>query len=161
MDIYKYLQENFSLNTREDYRKCNLLNTTKKILCDVGLPNQPLNFLQFNIEEIENIKFNEEHIIIGNDFGTNICINSKEEIVSIDSENEYPMRFINKNLETFIEFIITFLSYEDKINNADDDEIMQVIQEIKKEFNIIDIQALSNEENWWSIILEQIELGLM
>lgn len=161
MDIYKYLQENFSLNTREDYRKCNLSNTTKKILCDVGLPNQPLNFLQFNIEEIENIKFNEEHIIIGNDFGTNICINSKEEIVSIDSENEYPMRFINKNLETFIEFIITFLSYEDKINNADDDEIMQVIQEIKKEFNIIDIQALSNEENWWSIILEQIELGLM
>lgn len=33
----------------------------KKILCDIGLPNQPLNFLQFDIEEIENIKFNEEN----------------------------------------------------------------------------------------------------
>lgn len=161
MDIYKCLQEKFELITREEYRNCDLSNTTKKILCDVGLPKEPLYFVQFNIKEIENIKLDEEHIIIGNDFGTNICINYKDEIVSIDLENEYPIRFINKSLETFLECIITFLTYEDKINDADDDEINQVLQEIKKEFDMIDIQALSNEENWWSVVLEQIELGLM
>lgn len=161
MDIFKDLQEKFKLITREEYRNYNLSNTTKKILCDMGLPNEPLNFIQFNIEEIENIKLDEEHIIIGNDFGTNICINYKDEIVSIDLENEYPIRFINKNLETFLEFIVIFLLYEDKINDADDDEIKQVMQELRKEFDMIDIQALSNEENWWSIILEQIELGVM
>lgn len=161
MEIYKYLQEKFKLITREGYRNCNLSNNTKKILCDIGLPYEPLNFIQFNIEEIENIKLDEEYIIIGNDFGTNICVNHKDEIVSIDTENEYPIRFINKNLETFLEFTIIFLSYENKINAANDDEINQVIQEIKTEFDMIDIQALSSAENWWSIILEQIELGIM
>lgn len=136
-------------------------NNTKKILCDIGLPNEPLNFIQFNFEEIENIKLDEENVIIGNDFATSICINCKDEVVSIDLENEYPIRFINKNLETFLEFITIFLSYEDKINDADDDEIKKVMREVRQKFDKIDIQALSNEENWWSILLEQIELGLM
>lgn len=161
MDIYEYLQEKFKLITRADYRNCDLSNNTKKILCDIGLPYEPLSFIQFNIGEIENVKLNEEYIIIGNDFGTNICINHKDEILSIDIQNEYPIRFINKNLETFLKFVIIFLLHENEINDADDDEIKQVIKEIRTEFNMIDIQALSSEENWWSIILEQIELGVM
>lgn len=161
MDVYEYLQEKFKLITREDYRNCDLSNNTKKILCDIGLPYEPLNFIQFNIEEIENIKLDEDYIIIGNDFGTNICVNHKDEIVSIDTENEYPIRFINKDLETFLKFIVIILLHENEIDEADDDEINQVMQKVRTEFNIVDIQALSSEENWWSIILEQIELGVM
>lgn len=74
MDIYSYLKQNFKLITREKYRKCNLSNSTKKILCDIGLPNKPLDFIQFNIQEIKNIILDKEHIIVGNDFGTYICI---------------------------------------------------------------------------------------
>ena len=161
MDVYECLQEKFKLITREDYRNCDLSNNTKKILCDIGLPYEPLNFIQFNIEEIENIKLDEDYIIIGNDFGTNICVNHKDEIVSIDTENEYPIRFINKDLETFLKFIVIILLHENEIDEADDDEINQVMQKVRTEFNIVDIQALSSEENWWSIILEQIELGVM
>jgi len=161
MDEYEYLQKKFKLVTREDYRNCDLSNNTKKILCDIGLPYEPLNFIQFNIGEIENIKLDEEYIIIGNDFGTNICINHKDELISVDKGNEYPIRFINKNLESFLKFVVVFLLQENKINEADDDEINQIMQRIRTEFDIIDSQALSSEENWWSIILEQIELGVM
>lgn len=161
MDVYECLQEKFKLITREDYRNCDLSNNTKKILCDIGLPYKPLNFIQFNIEEIENIKLDEDYIIIGNDFGTNICVNHKDEIVSIDTENEYPVRFINKDLETFLKFIVIFLSHENEIEEADDDEIDQVMKKVTTEFDMTDIRALSSEENWWSIILEQIELGVM
>ncbi len=161
MDVYECLQEKFKLITREDYRNCDLSNNTKKILCDIGLPYEPLNFIQFNIEEIEDIKLDKDYIIIGNDFGTNICVNHKDEIVSIDTENEYPIRFINKDLETFLKFIVIFLSHENEIEEADDDEIDQVMQKVRTEFDMTDIRALSSEENWWSIILEQIELGVM
>lgn len=161
MDVYECLQEKFKLITREDYRNCDLSNNTKKILCDIGLPYEPLNFIQFNIEEIEDIKLDKDYIIIGNDLGTNICVNHKDEIVSIDTENEYPIRFINKDLETFLKFIVIFLSHENEIEEADDDEIDQVMQKVRKEFDMTDIRALSSEENWWSIILEQIELGVM
>lgn len=161
MDVYEYFQENFKLVTREDYRNCDLSNDTKKILCDIGLPYAPINYVQFNIGEIENIILNEEYIIIGNDFGTNICINHKDELVSVDMENEYPIRFINKNLEAFLKFVVILLSLENEINEADDDEIDQIMQKIRTEFDMIDSLALSNEENWWSIILEQIEMGVI
>lgn len=161
MDVYECLQEKFKLITREDYRNCDLSNNTKKILCDIGLPYEPLNFIQFNIEEIEDIKLDKDYIIIGNDFGTNICVNHKDEIVSIDTENEYPIRFINKDLETFLKFIVILLSHENEIEEADDDEIDLVMKKVRKEFDMTDIRALSSEENWWSIILEQIEFGVM
>ena len=76
-------------------------------------------------------------------------------------ENEYPVRFINKNLESFLKFVVILLLQENDITEADDDEINQIMQKIRTEFNMIDIRALSSEENWWSIILEQIELGVM
>ena len=160
MNVYEYLQEKFELVTREDYRNCDLSNDTKKILCDIGLPYDPINFIQFNIGEIDNIKFNEEYIIIGNDFGTNICINHKDELVSVDMENEYPVRFINENLESFLKFVVILLLMENEINEAGD-EINQIMKKIRTEFDMIDIQALSSEENWWSIILEQIEMGVI
>ena len=157
MQIYEYLQKKFKLTKREKYRSCPLSNRTKEILCDIGLPTEPLHFIQFH-EEIENIIADEKHIIIGSDLGTDICVNEKDEVVSIDPEKEYPTRFVNKNLETFLGFIVIFLLYEEKLKNADDNEINQVIQEIRKEFYLLDMQALSNEENWWPIILEQIML---
>ena len=60
-----------------------------------------------------------------------------------------------------MKFIVIILLHENEIDEADDDEINQVMQKVRTEFNIVDIQALSSEENWWSIILEQIELGVM
>lgn len=161
MDIYEYFKNNFQLFTQEKYKDCELSYNTKKILCEIGLPEEPLNFIQFNIKSIENIRLGEEYIIIGNDYGTSICVNLKDEIVSVDPNHEYPPRYINKNLEIFLKFISIFLAYADKMIDANDTEIYLIMKAMKTEFNIVDIHALSNEENWWSIILEQIELGLM
>jgi hypothetical protein len=36
-----------------------------------------------------------------------------------------------------------------------------MIDGIKKEFDIVDINALADEDNWWSVILEQHEEGIM
>ena len=161
MTIYDFLQNRFKLNTRKDYNNFDLTENTKKILCDVGLPKEPLGFIKFNIDELKTLKHEDDFVIIGTDLGTNICINKNDEIISVDFENEYPTRLINKNLESFLHFIVIFLLHEDKINSADDDTISQIIQKIKAEFEQIDELALNNQENWWSIILEQIETGMM
>lgn len=161
MDVYKYFASNFELFRKEEYRSCDLSAESKKILCDIGLPKEPLSFLQFNIETIKYIQLGDEYIIIGNDYGTSICINKKDEIVSVDPENEYPTRFINKNLICLLKCINIYLSYQEKLIDVNDDEIIKVIEEIKREYEKIDIEALNNEENWWSVILEQVELGLM
>lgn len=157
MDTYEYLKSNFKLYKQEKYNNVNLSADTRRILCDIGLPYQPLEFIQFNIEEIDNIKLDENYIVIGNDFGTNICINDKDEVVSVDIKNEYPIRYINKNLKSFLNCIIIFSMHENEINNADEEEIKMIIKKVRKEFDETDVYALNNEENWWSVILEQIE----
>ena len=75
-------------------------------------------------------------------------------------ENEYPTRFINKNLEAFLHFIVIFLLHENEINESDD-SISKIIQKIKIDFEKIDSSALNSQENWWPTILEQIEAGIM
>ena len=60
-----------------------------------------------------------------------------------------------------MKFVVILLSLENEINEADDDEIDHIMQKIRTEFDMIDSLALSNEENWWSIILEQIEMGVI
>lgn len=107
MNIYDFWQNRFKLNTRKDYNNFDLTENTKKILCDIGLPKEPLGFIKFNIDELKTLK------------------------------------------------------HEDEINSADDDTISQIIQKIKAEFEQIDELALNNQENWWPIILEQIETGMM
>ena len=161
MNIYDFLQNRFKLNTRKDYNNFDLTENTKKILCDIGLPKEPLGFIKFNIDELKTLKHEDDFVIIGTDLGTNICINKNDEIISVDFENEYPTRLINKNLESFLHFIVIFLLHEDEINSAADDNISQIIQKIKAEFEQIDELALNNQENWWSIILKQIETGMM
>ena len=161
MDINEYLKRNFKLTRQEKYRNCNLSDNTKRILCDVGLPEEPIYFIHFNVDQIDGIRLNENYIVIGNDLGTDICISFKEEIVSVDPQHVYPARFINTNLECFIKFIVIYLLYAEKIVNASDEEINNILTDIRKEFDLVDKCALHDEENWWSIILEQIEAGLM
>lgn len=127
----------------------------RNFLSNMGLTEESLNFIQFNIKEIR--KIDKEHMVIGWDLGTDICVNQNGEIVSVDPAHEYPTRFINKNMESFFQFIAVYLSYKDEITNADEDNMVRIITEIKRKFNKIDIQALSNEENWWSVLLEQLE----
>ena len=161
VNTYKYLKENFKCFKREEYRKYNISDESKKVLCDIGLPNIKLNFIDLCHAEIENIYLENELIVIGNDYGTLICINSKNEIVAFDQENEYPLRFINNSLKCLLNFLIIYISYQNKLYNLTDEQIEKEIQEIRKKFNKIDKRALENEENWWSIILEQLELGLI
>lgn len=162
MDIYKYLAKKYELYTNKEFRECNLSKNTEKILCDIGLPKNPLNFIQFDISEIKKINLSDEYIIIGDDFGTKVCIGPKEQIVSVDLEGEYPIRFINQNLETFLKCIVTYTLYENELSNINDDySVKKILKKVSSEFKAVDILALSEEESWWSIILEQIEVALL
>ena len=101
------------------------------------------------------------YTVIGNDYGTDICINSKGEIISLDPEQELPTRFINRDLETFLKFLNIFTAYHMKVREVDEEKQIQILDEMKEEFDKLDSRALDYEDNWWSVILEQMEMGLM
>lgn len=158
--MFDYLKNHFELFTREEYRELDISAESKKILCDIGLPENPLPFLRFDVKAADNLIMND-YVVIGSDFGTNICLNSSDEVISVDPELEYPTRFINTNLTCLLECIIIYLKHEKEIAEADDNNVDRLIADIKSEFTQADPQSLQNDENWWSIILEQVETGLI
>lgn len=162
MDTFEYLKKNFELYTQEEYKKSNLSQSTKRILCEIGLPEEPIEAVQFNMRSTKKITVINGNVVIGNNEGTYICVNTQDEIIAIDPQSELPIRFINKNLNSFLDYIVIFLTFRDKALSASDEkEEMQVLEEMRKEFEKIDGKALCYEENWWAVILEQIEMGLM
>ena len=134
MNIYEYLEENLYLVIYEKYR-----DHKNSVDADLSCG----------------------YTVIGNDYRTDICIDSKGEIISSDPEQELPARFINRDLETFLKFLNIFTAYHMKVREVDEEKQIQILDEMKEEFNKIDSRALDSEDNWWSVILEQMEMGLM
>lgn len=79
----------------------------------------------------------------------------------MDPDHELPTRFINQDLKSFLKFLDLFTVYYTKIGEAGEEEQLQILEKLKEEFNRIDSRALDYEDNWWLVILEQIEMGLM
>lgn len=162
MDTFEYLRKNFILYTKEKYNNSYLSPYTKEILCNIGIPEEPIESLKFDVRLNEDIQLFEENIVIGNNEGINICINQKNEIIAIDPQDKLFSRYINKDLKSFLDYIVIFLISKEKALNAkNENEKQKILEEMLKKFDILDKFALSDEENWWSVIVEQIEMGLM
>ncbi len=104
----------------------------------------------------------ETYLILGDDYGTKISLKAGiEDIWSIDPTKQLPARFINKNIKCFLEFLNIYYSHQEEIKAASDMEVTNIVRKIQSEFNKTDTHSLNNLDNWWSIILEQAEDGLL
>jgi|UPI00051A66AD hypothetical protein len=148
-----------------------LTQQTKEILATVGLP--------MNAEEMKEDPFyihfyNEprlaqggDYIILGDNEGSEIGIYVETgELYFLSADPvSVQRRFINSDIGKFLMFLKIYLRYRPQLVNAmeceDDEEKRSVIvNEIKRQFNQADSKALSDEESYWSVILEQVEEGL-
>lgn len=77
MDIENIICNEKSLVRNEKYRELVADDFAKKILCDIGLPVNPVYFIHFNINKID-FPSMDNYIVIGDDYGTKICINIME-----------------------------------------------------------------------------------
>lgn len=120
-----------------------------------------LNISFYN--EFERISNEDEnYVVIGDDYGTKLCISEKTNaVVSIDVEESMSIRFVNSNIESFLNFLQIYFTRRPELSTADDDEAIEIVKLIRDNFNMLDSSALNNEDNWWSVILEQTEQGLL
>ncbi|WP_024833712.1 SUKH-4 family immunity protein [Ruminiclostridium josui] len=146
--------------------KCSLTQETKEFLELFGLPVnceflKDLNISFYNIFEQISIK-GCNYIAIGDDYGTKICIRENlNEIISVDIERDMNIRIINSSIEHFINFLQIYFTRRPELSKADDEEAVEIVRSMRDDFDKLDAMALSNEENWWAVILEQTEQGLL
>lgn len=150
--------------SESDLAKFSLSTQTHNFLVRVGLPrNCPLlvSFYEDN-RLLHPVKSEDEnYLMLGEDNGTIFCLKEKcEEVWSIDPEGELPSRFINSSIRSFFTFLYIYLSHQEALKNASDEEAGNIVRQLRTEFEGIDDRALLESENWWSVILEEIEYGL-
>jgi hypothetical protein len=106
---------------------------------------------------------------IGDDYGTNLCIRMEDGgVLSIPVDSGIPRRFINASFsrlaESMNEFGRWLLRMESETirgvgeqgspGQSDIDQVWSSLEEI-------DSSALEGEENWWSVIIEQLRDGMI
>jgi SUKH-4 immunity protein of toxin-antitoxin system len=88
-----------------------------------------------------------DDVVIGDDYGTELCIRPDGTVVSIDREGKLPMRFVNSSLEHFAQFL-EMVSATDRTDDQSE-------RAMWSRLTVIDPPAFDNEDNWWALVWEQ------
>ena len=140
---------------------------TKSFLTCFGFPPNLeetllLHFYQNDDALAISIHNHDRFLIIGDDDGTKLGIKENTgEVLSIDPEGKLPTRFVNSSILTLLAFLGMYVREQPGLAQADDEEASQIVARMRDAFSTFDAQALDNPENWWSVVLEQVEQGLL
>jgi hypothetical protein len=140
---------------------------TREFLLQVGLPREAdlLLSFQLDVDQLPQVEAPSGIYCIGTDGATSICIdvNQRATIVSIDPQHQMPTRFLNSGVSQLAECLMIYRKRIGVLSNKDlsDDEAMYLISELVKEIETADQEALQRDDNWLSLIIEQMNTGLL
>jgi hypothetical protein len=139
---------------------------TKQFLASVGLPHSiELVLLTFYTDspKLQTLRHaGSKFLVIGDDYGTKLCIKEGTgELVSIDDVGELPFRYINSRIDVFLVFLEIYLTAQQSRKDTTKAEARALAARLRDEFLLLDPPALDNPENWWSVIVEQVEAELL
>jgi hypothetical protein len=101
--------------------------------------------------------------VIGSDYGCDLQVHLESGSVrAFDPQGEIPTRFVNSSLERFAHCIRAYQQYSaDVVVATDESAAKEVVARFRQTVTELDPAATSDPENWWSLILEQNEDGLL
>jgi hypothetical protein len=146
---------------------------SRAFLLTVGLPSETDLDVHFSREIVTLAEFAAQNNLvcaqeeaasyrIGTDGGTQLCLRRQSGVlVSVDPTGDLPNRFVNSSVEAFMDCLALFAKYRNTIGGLSDDEIDALVPAFESGIRNLDGPALSHEENWWAVILEQMHDGLL
>jgi hypothetical protein len=109
-----------------------------------------------------NVRRAKGRVAIGNDYGTELCLNPEDDSIwSIDFEGKLPNRFVNSSLEQLAHFIREYAKYTEEVFSLDDEAASKLVRNLRKRLASADAGAFLDTENWWAVVFEQAEQGLL
>ena len=134
-----------------------------RVLAQVGLPEEvECFFAQTSPEWVPGAGGVRKYLKIGTDFGTDIGIVADSgEVLSLSSSGHYPSRFINSSLEYFVEFLCRVVAARRRFRGLGFEEARPLVASLEAELRARDPRAFSDREHWWSVIFEQMKVGLL
>lgn len=129
---------------------------------EILFPDEPILLIEFyHSDKFKRCSFNNiEYEIIGeDDVGNLVGIKSNKEVYYLDTDLKIAVYMAN-DAEILIQELKLYKNYCIECNlseNPSDDELKDYVYNFRHQLEKIDSSAFNNENNFWSVILEQME----
>lgn len=133
---------------------------TRDFLNEVGLPRRP--GLELILEPHESSRQEtKKYFEIGHidEVDVKIGIAPNAHVIAVEPNDL--MRFVNSSALAFGQFLAIFQAYRKNAQNIEEDEVLSLIERIEIEMRQLDGAAFENDENWWPLVIEQMNAGLL
>ena len=154
--------ENLTRWSLEAVRDLRISETSKSFLMTVGLPSPRHDRLweyDFNCGQPSRVS-GEEHLVVVMSLPRPFCIDEKRDNSIVAPYVEKDMeRFVNSTVEQFVAFLTVFERGRQemrRLGNTEQEPCRKVISEMEGRMKNIDPAALEGEENYWSVVLEDM-----
>jgi len=98
--------------------------------------------------------------VFAQDLATSIGIDPDSgSVVAVDKEMPKKRILMNTSFDRYLQMQDAILDYAERVREMDDDQADAFVQEKKAAFTEIDPEAMTAIGSWWSIIIEQMEVG--
>jgi hypothetical protein len=132
------------------------------VLCDVGLPRHVdhYGFVATEPRVITPAGKSGPYCQIGQDDGGDFSIELATGAVwSCVTVDDLPTRFVNSTLTAFVDSLHAAARVRRDVPGTSDDEVELAHESLLAAIKSIDQPALLDDESYWSVILEQMEIG--
>jgi hypothetical protein len=130
---------------------------------EVGLPSQEDWTLSFGPQTggLPRLSNKEGYRVIGSDVDVPICLDEQHHgrVVAVEDEVGGSERLINSNVECFVECLAYYKQYRTAVRHASEDEVQAIIDATESQIGRTDPAAFDGSNNWWPIIIDQMNEG--
>ena len=102
----------------------------------------------------------DEGVIIGDDYGTVLVERNDGMLVSVYERGDLPARYVNASQAAFRDCLTLYGRFLRTIRAKETTFDRQSLENLRQQIASTDPTALSHEEAWWPLILEQLEYEL-
>ena len=145
-------------------RKSSIPKSSIDFLTTVGVPTREGLLFPFFRQAQDFLLWSNEgrsYLVLAEERGQKLCLDLQTgNIFMVDSRGELPTRFVNSDIESLVSFL-KFYSDAQTTFRQSPEGAPKIISDLRGFFARKDPRALEGDENWWAVILEQTEEGLM
>jgi len=132
------------------------------VLVEIGLPRKSDFFIAEQPKLVEMAFRPGRFCRVGTDEFNAVCVDtSNGEVLLLSGSGAQPDRFINSTLRDFVDFLGRVTLGRREFRGLTEREADAGVAALKRELLGRDPRAFADEENWWSVIFEQMEDRLL
>lgn len=134
-------------------------------MVEIGLPYKEDWTLRFDAQadDLPRLPCKSRYRRIGFDDAVPICVDEGRGgcVVAVETDIGGTERFINSSVERLGEFLILYEQYRRAARVLPEEEILKLIRTVESRMRDIDPNACEDLNNYWPIVVEQMNQGLL